>query len=149
MREIKTAIPIHAPDIVVARILADFSAYPEWNPFITGIRGVPEIGETLSVTLRLPGDTVLTMSPRIIVANDLELAWLGHLWIQGLFDGEHHFVIQSEDRLSCTFIQYEQFRGILMPFTGRLLVRTRQGFEAMNRALKERAERIHDSSDLH
>jgi hypothetical protein len=38
------------------------------------------------------------------------------------------------------FRQRERFSGVLVPFTGGLLAKTRLGFEAMNRALKERAE---------
>jgi hypothetical protein len=136
MREIRTAILVKAPASVVRQILTDLPAYPEWNPFITRIQGVLRIDETLSVTLRPPGDAELTLTPRVITACDLEIAWLGHLWIQGLFDGEHHFVIRPENRMSCTFVQYELFRGILVPFTGRLFARTKQGFEAMNLALK-------------
>ena len=140
MREIRTSISVQAPDSVVHRILADFPAYPEWNPFITRIHGVLMVNEVLSVTHHVPGGPSLAMTPRLVRVEDHEIAWLGHLWIHGLFDGEHHFVIRPENGESCTFIQYEAFRGLIVPFAGRLIERTRQGFETMNMALKRRAE---------
>jgi len=145
MRAISTTISVRAPPGIVRRIIADFPAYPEWNPFITRIQGALRTGEPLSVTLHPPGGPALTLTPRVIMVHDLEIAWLGHLWIRGLFDGEHHFLIRPDDRMSCTFIQYEIFRGILVPFTGRLLEQTRRGFEAMNLALKRRAEERTDN----
>jgi hypothetical protein len=36
-----------------------------------------------------------------------------------------------------TFVQEEVFKGVLVPFTGKLLEGTRQGFENMNEALKK------------
>jgi hypothetical protein len=41
------------------------------------------------------------------------------------------------------FVQAEEFSGALVPLVGsRLFEDTRRGFELMNRALKERAERL-------
>jgi hypothetical protein len=37
-------------------------------------------------------------------------------------------------------VQSETFSGLLVPLLGGILVHTRLGFEAMNRALKEQAE---------
>lgn len=67
-----------------------------------------------------------------------ELRWLGRLWLPGIFDGEHIFEIEPVDADRVRFVQCEQFNGILVPFFN--LDGTRRGFEAMNRALKERAE---------
>jgi hypothetical protein len=38
------------------------------------------------------------------------------------------------------FVQAEEFSGALIPFTGKLLARTKAGFEAMNAALLTRLE---------
>jgi hypothetical protein len=38
------------------------------------------------------------------------------------------------------FTQSEHFRGVLVPFMGRLLASTATGFDAMNEALRLRSE---------
>jgi len=70
--------------------------------------------------------------------------WLGHLFIPGLFDGEHAFRLELAGAGLTRLRQSEQFRGILVPLLPRAMYeRTRQGFEAMNRALKEQVEQRH------
>ncbi len=70
-----------------------------------------------------------------------EIAWLGSLFIRGLFDGEHHLSVESIQPNRTRFIQRESFSGILVPFLGNLLRDTQKGFEQMNEALKLRSER--------
>ena len=70
-----------------------------------------------------------------------QLRWLGHLFVPGLFDGEHSFIIQSLEEGRVRFVHRESFRGMLVPLFARSLDNsTLSGFEEMNRALKERAE---------
>jgi hypothetical protein len=80
--------------------------------------------------------------PRILAAAPArELRWLGHLGVPGLFDGEHGFRIEPLGPDRVRFVQEERFAGLLAPLVLRFVERgTRQGFEAMNRALKARAE---------
>ena len=71
-----------------------------------------------------------------------ELAWKGSLFIPGIFDGEHHFIIEPISKNSVHFIQRERFSGVLVPFLWNMLdTKTRKGFTAMNKALKARAEK--------
>ena len=64
----------------------------------------------------------------------------GRLFLPGLFTGQHHFRIEDQGS-SCRFHQSEHFSGILLAFLGTgMLHATRRGFEAMNSALKQRAE---------
>ena len=70
-----------------------------------------------------------------------ELRWIGHLWLSGLFDGEHVFRIGPAGPGQTRFQQSEQVRGILVPLFPRAMYeKIRRGFEVMNRALKERVE---------
>jgi hypothetical protein len=72
-----------------------------------------------------------------------ELRWLGHLGLRGLFDGEHGFRVVAEDVGRCRFEQFETFTGLLVaPILWMAEAPTRLGFEAMNRALKARAESV-------
>lgn len=74
------------------------------------------------------------------VDEDRELRWRGKLLVRGVFDGEHVFALQQTET-GTRFNHYESFSGLLVPFLKGMLERDiRPGFEAMNRALKEKAE---------
>jgi hypothetical protein len=62
--------------------------------------------------------------------------------LPSIFDGEHFFKIEPLDEGRRTrFIQGDQFTGLLVPLLRKNLDRgTREGFEAMNQALKARVE---------
>ena len=142
MKELHSQIDINASAELVWQLLTDFASYPQWNPFIRHISGEPTIGERLEVRLEPPESRGITLRPKVLDAEpNHQLRWLGHLFVPGLFDGEHSLVIQQlgEDRVR--FVQGESFRGLLVPMFARSLDNgTLRGFEEMNRALKERAE---------
>lgn len=140
-KTLTTHIEIEAPKEKVWGILTDFPAYPQWNPFIKSISGEARTGAKLDVHLQPPGAKGITLHPQVLSAvPDQELKWLGHLLVPGIFDGEHHLLIQEEGADRITFVQEEAFKGVLVPFTGKMLDKTKQGFELMNEALKNRAE---------
>ena len=61
--------------------------------------------------------------------------------IPGVFDGEHSFIIETIEDNKVRFTQREQFKGIMTPLIMKSIgEKTKRGFEAMNHALKERAE---------
>jgi hypothetical protein len=140
--QLKTEIEIAATPEQVWSILTDFSAYPEWNPFIRSIRGAPEQGTSLEVRIQPSGTKGMTFRPAVTSAiRAYELRWLGRFLVPGLFDGEHRFNIQPIANGKVRFRQSELFSGILVPmFRARLDRDTKRGFEEMNQALKLRAE---------
>ena len=142
MKELHSEIQIDAPAERVWDVLTDFASYPQWNPFIRHISGRLAPGERLQARLEPPGGRGMTFKPRVLNAEpNRELRWLGHLLVPGLFDGEHSFTIQPLDENRVRLVQRETFKGLLVPLFGRSLENnTQRGFEAMNRALKERAE---------
>jgi hypothetical protein len=141
MKRIDTQIDIDATPGRVWGVLTDFAAYPSWNPFIREISGTPTVGAQLTVRIQSPDRSAMTFKPRVLHANGNELRWRGQLIFRGLFDGEHIFQLAYRSG-GCRFVQAEDFSGVLVPMMGsRLLEDTRRGFEAMNRALKERAEK--------
>jgi hypothetical protein len=135
------AIDIDAPADAVWRELADSHAYPDWNPFVTRMEGELEEGARLRVEIEPPGGRSMTFRPTVLAARPgRELRWLGRLLVRGLFDGEHSFEIEPLGPGRSRLTQSERFSGLLVrPFRGGL-GRTRAGFEAMNVALKARAE---------
>jgi hypothetical protein len=63
------------------------------------------------------------------------------LGIPGIFDGEHRFSIEPIGPDRVRFVQAERFSGVLTPVILRFIGEsTREGFAAMNQALKTRAE---------
>jgi hypothetical protein len=140
-RMLQTQVRIAAPASRVWQVLIDFPRYPEWNPFITEIEGVTEESARLRVRIQSPGRKPMTFKPTVIVVTrDRELRWLGHLYLPGLFDGEHSFRIEDKRR-NCRFHQSERFSGVLVRLFGAgVFEATERGFEAMNSALKVRVE---------
>ncbi len=142
MKELRTEIEIGAPAERVWQILTDFASYPEWNPFVRRISGEAQEGTQLEVYLQPSGARGMTFRPTILKAEpSRELRWLGKLFIQGLFDGEHVFEIEQLAENRVRFVQRESFRGLLASLLLRMLENdTRRGFEEMNAALMARAE---------
>jgi hypothetical protein len=140
MREVRTEIEIGASPERVWSVLMDFGSYAERNPFIRRISGEPAVGSQLEVRIEPLQGRGLTFKPSVRKAEaNREFAWLGHLVLPGIFDGEHHLELHPRNG-GTLFVQREEFKGILVPLFGRGLEKTKRGFEQMNVALKKRAE---------
>ena len=112
-----------------------------WNPFITRIEGKGEPGARLRIEIKPPGRSAMTFSPAVLAVRPAkELRWRGRLLLPGIFDGEHAFELEERGS-TCVFRQSERFTGLLVPLLGGTLEATERGFQAMNVALKRRAER--------
>ncbi len=143
VRGLYTQIEINAPPERVWQVLTDFAAYPQWNPFLR-VRGKPEEGRRLSVTVQPSGTHGMIFWPKVtVVLPNQQLTWLGHLFfIPGLFDGEHSFELEPLPGGGTRFIQRERFHGSLVnAFWDYITTETGRGFREMNQALKARCER--------
>jgi hypothetical protein len=141
VRTLDTEIEIDAPAEEVWAILTALDAYPSWNPFIRSASGEVREGALLAVTVQPPGRSEFSFEPKVLVVSpNRELRWRGKLWIDGLFDGEHAFAIEPLDGDRVRLRHWESFSGVLVPLLGGMLRDTEAGFQAMNAALKERAE---------
>ena len=142
-KELRTEIVINAPEERVWAILTDLDNYPNWNPFITEISGDLIEGEKLKFRIEHPNQARMDFTPTVLnMDENRELRWLGMVGSGGIFDGEHRFVIERIGENQVKFTQAERFTGILVPFFAQSLdTNLRQGFENMNQALKELAER--------
>src|SRR5215204_1252878 len=150
MKKLRSEIDIEASAEQVWDILTDFASYPQWNPFIRRISGELKAGERLDVRLEPPDSRGITLRPTVLSAEpNRQLRWLGHLFVPGLFDGEHSLSIQALEENRVRFVQSEVFKGVLVPLFARSLDKnTLRGFEEMNGALKERVEAFPSSTDL-
>ena len=76
MKQIRKVIEINASAERVWRILTDFEAYPQWNPFIKEISGELTVGGTLSVYLQPSGQRGMRFHPVVLAAEPLrKLRW--------------------------------------------------------------------------
>ena len=140
MKEVRTEIEINAGPERVWKILADFEKYDQWNPFIKRVTGQAREGARIAIHIETPGGKRRKYEPTVTrVEQGRELRWLGKSW---LLNGEHIFTIEQLQAGRVRFVHREVFDGLLTSLFGRSLdTDVRQGFEEMNRALKERSER--------
>lgn len=79
----------------------------------------------------------------LTVQTNRELRWKGKLLLPGVFDGEHYFKLEAKAGGGLVFHQGELFTGFLVPLLkGSLDGAIKEGFIAMNAAVKREAERI-------
>lgn len=144
MNQIQTGIEIKARPEQVWTVLTDFALYQNWNPFICSISGIPKKGNSLRIRAR-SGLKRMSFNATVILAEPpLELTWSGHLFIPGLFQGEHSCLIELLSDKRVYFRQNESFSGVISPFIRWGLERfTKKGFIEMNRALKKRVEALY------
>ena len=138
---LRTTIDIDAPPSVVWDVLVDLEAYADWNPFIVSASGSVATGERLVNRIEPPGGRGMTFKPTVTEVQDQRtFEWLGRLGMPGIFDGRHRFELTERDGRT-TLEHSEEFSGILVRFMRTSLdSHSLDGFEAMNAALKERAE---------
>ncbi|MEM7103746.1 MAG: SRPBCC domain-containing protein [Bacteroidota bacterium] len=141
MKTIRTEITIHAPVEKVWDVLMNFGGYENWNPFIR-IIGKPMKGQKLENIIFMKGGKTQKFTPTILeVSRHKSFRWEGHLYVKGLFDGEHCFELESIDEQATKFKHYEHFRGVMAGPVLKLIGKdTKKGFESMNMALKKYCE---------
>jgi hypothetical protein len=89
------------------------------------------------------GGSAVALRPTVVeVLDGQRLRWQGRLGVRGLFDADHMFIVKPQGAAGSRLVQQEQFSGLLVPFFQRSLDRgTLPAFQAMNAALKDRAEK--------
>lgn len=137
------AIEIEVPVERVWEILVDLELYGEWNPFTTRVDTSLEVGSPVDLYVTL-GPFKLKQPERIQAVDPPSLlAWgmiMGARWLL-VTRREQRLEALSETR--CRYTTTDVFTGVLTPLVvllfGGLI---RRGFNAMARALKERAEAV-------
>lgn len=141
MKELRTEIEIQVPAEKVWQIITDLDTWTEWNPFIHHVIGKAKMGEKVDITAG-SGSKEMTLHCVVnkVDANK-ELRWKYHVVLPFLFSGEHSFIIEQIEANKIRFIDREICTGLLVPTQAKNIdTNTRQGFEAMDKALKARAE---------
>lgn len=139
---ITTEIDIDASPHDVWDVLTDLDRYEEWNPFITSASGRVAVGERLVNHIEPPGGRGMTFKPTVTVVDDAHVfEWLGRAGVPGIFDGRHRFELATTTSGGTRLTHSESFSGLLVrPMRRSLDNHTKPGFEAMNSALKARAQ---------
>lgn len=142
--QLQTDIDINASPEMVWSVLADLDSYSEWNPFIVEATGDVIVGSKLVNRLEPPEGKGMTFKPVVTVVESAKtFEWLGRLGVPGIFDGRHRFELAPTASGGTHLTQNEQFSGALVRFMRTSLdSHTRDGFVAMNEALKTRAETL-------
>jgi len=139
-KKISTEIVINAPVERVWNELTAFGKYPDWNPFIRKLTGDIREGGAIEVTFQIRDSSPVVFTPviRKLIQNET-LQWEGRLLMPGIFTGRHTFRLVEVENNRTGLIQREEFNGLLVPFFN--FDSTVEGFELMNKALKERIEK--------
>lgn len=142
MKTIQTEIVINAGISEVWNVLMDFEKHPNWNPFIKSIHGEQKVGKKLTVTIKPPDGNGMTFKPKILILEPgKEFRWKGKLGINGIFDGEHYFILEPLDKNQTKFTHGEKFSGLLVSLMGNTLKKTENGFQLMNESIKKECEK--------
>ena len=132
-----TGIDVDATRDEVWEVLTDFDSYGEWSNF-TSVDGTAHVGARLR--MRMPGfrftSTVATAKP------GHELRWVAKIISEGVFHGQHSFVLSAGDNGTTHVTNTEEFSGALTKPFERLFARSNRtdGYDEFNRALKQRVE---------
>ncbi|MFZ5671159.1 MAG: SRPBCC family protein [Pseudomonadota bacterium] len=141
--KLERRIGIQAPDEVVWDILSDLAGWSDWNPIYPKAEGTIRIGDRWTVELALPGQKPQTIHPVI-----LDWAPYDHIhWrlsmMGGLVKTTRFLEIEKMGEENLFFSNGEIFDGWLGPSVAkRLRNPILQGFEALNQAMKTRAEAL-------
>jgi hypothetical protein len=153
---IKTSVLINAPVSVVWDVLVNFQEYPVWNPFLKSLSGKIAPNEQIKVIMHPAGGGENTFYPRLeTMITNTSLTWVGKMADYGcmnlgaLFSGNHYFHLEEQDE-NVTYLRHgEEFSGALIwALSGQLETIYHDGFAAMNTALKDRSEKIHNNEDV-
>jgi S-(hydroxymethyl)glutathione synthase len=144
MRTLETEILIDAPAQTVWSILDDIARYPEWNPLVPEISGRTTVDQSLKIRLVQPGMPDLDLTPRLTrIVGARELRWVSSLPNPGELTGEHIFQLTPTDEGACRLLHTEHFDGSLVEaIWPGIDTSARAAYEAMNHALKQRAEQM-------
>jgi hypothetical protein len=139
MRHITATVDLDASPGRVWAVLTDVTGHGAWNPFITRMAGVLDVGQRIDIRITPPGGRSMTFHPVVTdVQHAHRLAWVGHLGFPGLFDGAHSFTLTPLPNGRTQLVQSETFSGVLVWMSRGLLTKTAAGFDAMHIALSKR-----------
>jgi hypothetical protein len=140
---IEHRVGIQAPAEVVWEAISDLKSWSAWNPLYPQASGDIHIGQTLDLTLALPGQAPQQIRPTVLewVPNE-QLHWR-LVMLGGLVKTIRYFEIEALAETSCIVSNGEILGGLMGPRVGKRMGRTiYRAFVENNEALKARAEAL-------
>lgn len=132
-------VDIEASPEQVWAVLTDFPAYPIWNPFVYPVRGIPQPGSPLQITLH-PGTGSVTYQATVVTAQpNRELSWTGQVLSAGVFAITFTFTIEPLQGGGARVEAHETEKG-MAPISWLLGRDIPRGLDQMVKALRNRAE---------
>jgi hypothetical protein len=108
---IEHRIGIQAPAEVIWRLISDLDRWSEWNPLYTQASGRIALGQTLNLTLALPGEEPRTITPKVTDWEpDAQIVW--RLDLMPMFAHTVRYLeIEALSETGCVFNNGEFFTG--------------------------------------
>jgi hypothetical protein len=142
--EIRTELDLAAPPEVVWRALTEVERWAEWCTWLRWEGGEFREGTKIKLRLSPPDGKGYAFRPTVLKVEPCQrLVWVGRTGIPGIFDGEHSYLLQPNDKGGTHLINREYFSGIFAPIVRRLSVlqSAKPGFESFNQELQQRVSR--------
>ncbi len=137
-KTVSTTTLIDAPREDVWRVVVDFDAYREWNPYMRIAGDAPAVGGEFDVELD-PGADARELHATIFVFKPpRKLRWQSRLVVPGLMDVEYEVIVAPVSPRVTRLTQRAREEGLLVPVTSS--VPTRKGLESAASALARRVE---------
>lgn len=139
---VRTHTEIDAPASRIWDILIDLDRYHEWNPFIVRAKGRISPGATFEVSPKVDSGKQTTFVPMVTDYQEgRAFTWTGAFYHRWFALGDHTFRLTPLGNGRTRLDHDERIYGIgslVVWILGKKQIRT--GFEAMNMALRRRAE---------
>ena len=146
---VRAEIEIDATPEVVFDLLTDLAKYPEWNPFTEAVETELEIGEPVTLYVKMPG------RPRVVQrewVNRVEaperICW-GIRWAlrdagTGALTTNRHQLLESLGEARTRYTTWDEFSGWLVPLVFAIYGGPmRKAFAQMAEALRVRCESLY------
>jgi hypothetical protein len=137
--EISAAIEIAATPERVWAVLTDLASYPQWNPVFREASGQVAVGNRITLTSTQPatGHT-MTVKVKVLTAEPAtELRWVSN--VLGLMTSKRSFTLSPANG-GTRLVQIQTYRGLFTRFPPKTVNRIQASFEAINEAIRQRAE---------
>jgi len=137
--KISATIEIAAAPEQVWAVLADLASYPEWNPVFREASGQLTPGSRITIESTQPetGHT-MTVKVKVLTAEPAaELRWTSS--VLGLMITRRSFTLSPASG-GTRLMQTQTYRGLFTRFPPKTVSRIQISFDAINQAIKERAE---------
>lgn len=143
-------VEINAPASLVWDVLTDLTQYPAWNPYTVKVESTLRMGEPVNLFLpnpATPGELLHVIEHLVAFDRPRLLSWEMTPSAGNPDAARRDQVIEITGETSCTYYSTDVFLGptapVVMEQHGEWV---RQGFDAVARSLKLRAESLYQAA---